>query len=87
MPDIYHCSERPDPTGHNSRDVESTRLLGCPFCGSTNLGIQEPCHVVCCNCGATGPDFCASGTAAELAWNIRHQPNTSGLGATARRAP
>lgn len=75
MRDNYHCSDRPVPTGDSSRDVASTSLLGCPFCGSKNLTITEPCHVACCNCGATGPDFCASGTAAEIAWNHRHQPN------------
>ena len=45
--------------------------LHCPFCGSLNLDVHEPCHIGCGECGATGPDFCASATAAWCAWDAR----------------
>jgi len=57
----------------------------CPFCGSEDLDLQRgtkdregfPVAVLCCDCGATGPwvyeKDASSVSAAEKAWNSRHQ--------------
>lgn len=58
-------------------NVGSNALLGCPFCGKSNLvtkQLNDHCSsVVCYFCGARGP-LMKTRSAAQNSWNTR-KPN------------
>ncbi|RUM42147.1 MAG: hypothetical protein DSY80_07705 [Desulfocapsa sp.] len=68
--------------------MDNTKLLPCPFCGSTNVMLHESKHwfaysVFCCNCGArvgNEGDYCNEGTTtareAVMLWNRRDGCNS-----------